>query len=323
MGRALVRISGGIVAVGLAVSGCTKPSAPPGPAIPQPTPTASSLSTSPSPPGYPKVLIIVEENHSYEEIIGDPAAPYLNHLATTYGLATNMSAGYPTGCPSLAAYILLTSGSRHGICDDDDPSAHRLTGPNIFAQVVAAGGEWRNYAESAPTTCATTNARNNHFLVRHTPAPYYVSETERCRRWDVPLGDPTTGALHDDLAAGRLPTYGFISPDACDDMHGAPACPANIGAGDRWLQSWVPMILSSADYTAHRLVVIITWDEGTETTNHLPTLVISPTTSHVRSATAYTHCSILRTVEDVLRLAPLGCAAHAASMVAAFHLSAG
>jgi hypothetical protein len=334
MSRARVRIAATIVAIGLAVSACvsacTSPTTPPAaragttPGTATQQPPATPTTSPPALPGYTKVLIIAEENHSYGEVIGNSAATYLNHLATAYGLATNMTAGYPTGCPSLAAYILLTSGSTHGICDDNDPGNHRLTGANIFAQTVAAGGQWRNYAESAPTTCAATNAGNDRFLVRHTPAPYYVSEASRCRRWDVPLGTPTAGALHDSLAAGQLPAYAFVTPDACHDMHGAPACPsASVRDADRWLQTWVPLIMASPDYTAHRLVVIITWDEGTNTTNHLPTLVISPTTSHVRSATGYTHCSTLRTAEEILHLPLLGCAAHAAGMVAAFRLSAG
>jgi hypothetical protein len=34
-----------------------------------------------------KVMIIVEENHGYGQIIGRPAAPYLNRLAAEYGTA--------------------------------------------------------------------------------------------------------------------------------------------------------------------------------------------------------------------------------------------
>jgi phosphatidylinositol-3-phosphatase len=268
------------------------------------------------------VLVIAEENHSYSEIIGNQALPYINGLSTMYGSATNMDAGYPTGCPSLAAYLLLTSGSTHGICDDRNPSAHPLPGDSIFAQVAATGRQWRNYAESATGTCATTNS-GGRFLVRHTPSAYYISEAGRCQTWDVPLGSPTAGALYTDVGQGTLPAYGFVTPDACDDMHGAGSClTGSTGIADTWLRTWIPLVLAGPDYRAGRLVVIITWDEGTHTDNHIPTILISPTTQGIQSATQYTHCSTLRTTEEILQLPLLGCAASAPSMRAAFQLGA-
>jgi phosphatidylinositol-3-phosphatase len=268
-----------------------------------------------------KVLLIAEENHEYDQIIGDPRAPYVNELARTYGIATHLDAGYPIRCPSLAAYLLLTSGDTHGVCDDQGPRAHPLTGDNVFSQVAATGRQWRAYAESAPSPCALDNSRNGRYLVRHVPATYYLNVRTDCRRWAVPLGGPGAGALHDDLAAAGLPAFGFITPDACNDMHGAPVCPlGHVNAGDQWLRTWIPQILAGPDYRAGRLTIIITWDEGTDSDNHIPTLVISPTTRRITSADPYTHCSTLRTVETVLGLAQLGCAAGASSMAAAFRL---
>lgn len=46
--------------------------------------------------GYAKVMVVVEENHGYDQIIGSPDAPYLNQLAATYGTATHVDAGYST-----------------------------------------------------------------------------------------------------------------------------------------------------------------------------------------------------------------------------------
>ena len=57
--------------------------------------------------------------------------------------------------------------------------------------------------------------------------------------------------------------------------------------------------------------MIITWDEGSRTDNHIPTLVISPTTTQLAPGNAFTHCSTLRTVEEILRLSLLGCARNA------------
>jgi hypothetical protein len=284
---------------------------------------ASDGYAAPTPPSAAtgtKVVIIAEENKTYSQIIGSVNAPYLNGLARTYGSATNMTANYPVACPSLAAYILITSGTTGGICDDKGPKHHPLADANIFAQIDAAHLTWRTYAEQAPTACARTDSPDGVFLVRHTPIVYYTSETTRCPSDDVALGTTTSGALRTDITTG-MPSYAFVTPDACDEMHGATSCPGHrIGSGDTWLRTWIPLLMSSPDYRSGHEVIIITWDEGSATDNHIPTLLIAPKTTMITSATAFTHCSTLRTTEDLLHLAPLGCAASAPSMVTPFHL---
>lgn len=282
---------------------------------------ARPYATSTEGQGRPKVLLIVEENRSYGEIIGSDRAPYLNRLASTYGLATAFDAGYPTSCPSLPAYLLLTSGSRHGICDDADATRHRVGGPNIFAQVAASGRQWRGYAQSMPAPCQRTD--EDRYVVRHAPAPYYVTAQDRCAGWDVPMGSRTSGAFHTDVTHGRLPAFSFVTPDVCHDMHGGVRCLGDdVRNGDTWLRDWLPMVLDGPDYRGGELTVIVTWDEGSDESNHIPTIVISPHTKHVRSGAHFTHCSVLRTMEELLALRRLGCAATASSMRAAFHLTA-
>ena len=319
------------VVLALVTTGCGSGSAPtpatstaagtaPGTASTTPG-TASPGSAGPAVKStYSKVLLIVEENKSYAEAMGQPGAPYLTSLSRQYGLATQMQAGYPPGCPSLAAYILMTSGSTHGICDDRNPSAHPLTGASIFSQVAASGREWRSYAEAMPGNCELTNSGDGLFLVRHVPSTYYLDQRAKCGDWTVPLGTADSGALHDDLAAGKLPAFGMITPDACNDMHGASGCGKQLPTGDAWLKAWMPKILAAPDYRAGHLAVIVTWDEGTHFDNHIPTMVISPTTTAISSGTRWTHCSTLRTTEEILGLPLLGCASTAPSMRQAFHL---
>jgi hypothetical protein len=165
-----------------------------------------------------------------------------------------------------------------------------------------------------PGPCTKRNS--GHFLVRHAPAAYYVSEAARCPQWMVPLGSASSGALHDDVTAGTLPAYSFVTPDECHDMHGGPGCPgANIiTAGDTWLNGWMRQVLDGPDYRTGRLVVVITWDEGEARSNHIPALVVSPTTHHVTVSRPITQCDLLRTVDESLRVAPLGCAATATSL---------
>jgi hypothetical protein len=150
--------------------------------------------------------------------------------------------------------------------------------------------------------------------VHHAPPPYYSEVAGRCPSWDVPLGTPTSGALHDDVAAGSLPAYAFVTPDACHDMHGGDGCPGDIVAvGDQWLRTWLPQILAAPDYRAGRLVVVLTWDEGSSDSNHIPTVVIAPSAQGVRVTTAVTHCGLLAMEEQILGLPLLGCARTASS----------
>src|SRR5689334_23021851 len=51
-----------------------------------PTPAAGAASAPPP----AKVMVIAEENHTYDEVVGSPAAPYLSRLAATYASATTM-----------------------------------------------------------------------------------------------------------------------------------------------------------------------------------------------------------------------------------------
>src|SRR5689334_11188675 len=64
-------------------------------------------SATPPPSAYDHVVWIWFENHSYDEIVGSPDAPYMNRLAARCGLATNYHA---LTHPSLPNYIAATSG---------------------------------------------------------------------------------------------------------------------------------------------------------------------------------------------------------------------
>ena len=212
-----------------------------------PGPGSASASRAGATP-WSKVMVIPEENEKASSIIGSPDAPYINSLATTYGNATDMQAGYPTACPSLAAYIIITSGDQQGICDDKPPRKHQLTSDNIFAQLDSAGLTWRQYAESMTSNCQRKDGPPGTYLVRHAPPPYYPSERKRCRSWDVPMGTTSAGALHDDLVSG-LPDYSIVTANSCHEMHGSSVCPSGLVQARRR----VAVQLDAADHRLQRL----------------------------------------------------------------------
>ncbi|MGH9139891.1 MAG: DNRLRE domain-containing protein, partial [Vicinamibacterales bacterium] len=66
----------------------------------------SPIATSPV-PDFSHAVIIVFENHEFDEIIGNPTAPYFNALAAQYALGTNYDG---VRHPSLPNYMALTGG---------------------------------------------------------------------------------------------------------------------------------------------------------------------------------------------------------------------
>jgi hypothetical protein len=43
-------------------------------------------------PQFSQVVLVVEENHAYSEVIGNSSMPYLNSLASKYGRQRSISA---------------------------------------------------------------------------------------------------------------------------------------------------------------------------------------------------------------------------------------
>lgn len=262
---------------------------------------------------YHHVIVIPEENHGYGQIIGSNQAPYINSLASTYGLATNYTAGVPAADHSLPSYLLMTAGTPGVNVNGSDcaPSACPQPEDSVFHQASVAGIGWHGYAESIPSNC-DRSATAGLYAARHLPAPYFTDLS------DCTTNDTGLTPLASDLTAGLPAAYNMVTPNLADDMHNG-----SVAQGDAWLRTWVPKMMAGKDYQAGDLAIFITWDEGTGSSNQVATIVISPTTSSVKDATPYTHASLLRTTEDLLGLPALGAAAAAPSMVAGFHLGGG
>src|SRR5215831_19120316 len=110
------------------------------------SPSAAPAATA-TVPHYDHIALIVEENHGFDDIIGNPNAPYLNHLADTYGLATQY---FGTSDPSAPNYVVMLGGSDFGIADDNPFYLHRVDAPSLMDQLDAAGLSWKGYFQGMP-----------------------------------------------------------------------------------------------------------------------------------------------------------------------------
>src|ERR1051326_1684388 len=209
------------------------------------------------------VFLIVMENESWPDLAGSTNAPYINNvLLPQSSYASNMFV-VPGTSGSLAQYLWLESGTNWGVINDGyDPSVHHFATTNhLVIQLQNAGISWKSYQESiSGTDCPTTSS--GLYASRHNPFIYfddiYLSPTN-CTNHIRPYTE-----FERDLTNSTVARYNFITPNLCDDMHGAPECPSQnlIRMGDDWLSTEIPKILNSHAYQNNG-AIIITWDEGT------------------------------------------------------------
>src|SRR5262245_66583105 len=82
-------------------------------------------------PVYDHVVIVVEENKDYDQIIGNPAAPYLNKLAAE---GANLSRMFAEEHFSQGNYFWLFSGSNQNVGFIDDVPRTKFTASNLGRQ---------------------------------------------------------------------------------------------------------------------------------------------------------------------------------------------
>jgi acid phosphatase len=262
-------------------------------------------------PQVSKLLVVVLENHSRAQAMRQ--MPYLAAQAARYGEATSW---YAVSHPSLPNYLELAGGSTFGVHDDRPPSAHPLSGPSVFGQLLAAQQPVRAYIEAMPTPCAQVNS--GRYAVRHNAWAYFVASAERaaCRRYDVPSGTATSGVLHDDVVAGRLPRYSQLIPDVCHDGHDC-----SLAVADSWLAAWLRRIEAAPDFTSGRLAVVVTFDEDDNHSGNHVAFVVAAAQLHGRVvSTRFTHASLAAAPSRLVGLPPLRSAGGSPDVLAAFGL---
>ncbi len=300
---------------------CTATGCAPAPLLsPLPTPTPCG---GPCPSHIQTVFIILMENHDWSSIKGNPSAPYINSVLLPMASHAEQYYNPPNVHPSEPNYLWLEAGTDFGIADDADPVVnHQSSTSHLVTLLNNAGVSWKAYEENiAGNVCPLTTL--GLYAAKHDPFVYFDDVTDVNNAYAASCINhvrPYT-ELQTDLQSGAVARYNFITPNLCDDMHDDCA-PANdsVAQGDAWLSTEVPKILGSQAYTNNG-ALFVTWDEAENGDGPIGMIVLSPLAKGggYSNSIHYTHSSTLRTVQEILGVAPLlGDAANAADLADLF-----
>jgi phosphatidylinositol-3-phosphatase len=268
--------------------------------------TRSSFSPAADPGRLRKILVIMDENHSIQQIFPS-GMPYLWSLAKRYAYASDWT---DVGHPSLPNYLAIFAGSAFNDPQDCTPAPGcTYPGPSVFGQALSRGKTAKAYEESMPQPC--DQAYSGEYDVNHNPWAYFPSEAASCRALDVPAGTPAGGALAADVRGGTLPDVGLITPNLLHDGHdGTPA------QADAWLRGWIPVLMAGPDWRSGRLAVVVVFDEG-ETTEQVPFVVMAPGLAGVKISESANHFALTRLIDEVIGAPLLRRASNAADLATA------
>jgi acid phosphatase len=250
---------------------------------------------------------VVEENTNYSDVIGNPAAPYLNGLANQYGLATNY---FANAHPSIPNYFELTTGQTLTVIDALTPQTFDVQVDNVVRELIAAGKSWKSYAEDL-TSVGYTGGDKGLYAVRHNPFAYFTDVQDHTSQAQnlVPFSQ-----FASDYNSGTSPDYSFIVPNLCNDAHDCP-----LSTADTWLNNNIQPLINSPEFQNNGLLIIV-FDESkdlfTSGGGHVAAVVVSPLAKHgYQSVALYQHQSVLRLMLEGLGVTKLpGDAATAPAM---------
>jgi len=239
------------------------------------------------------IVIVIEENKSYKQIIGNMAAQYINRLANEGALFTN---SFAVMHPSQPNYLALFSGSTHGV--PDDRCSIFVTGDNLASELRKKGFSFGIYSESMPSVgyegCFTSN---NYYARKHNPVVNWQGK-------NIP---PEINMPFDKFPSDytKLPTVSMVVPNQINDMHDGRTPLDAIIQGDVWLKNNLDSYVRWAK--TNNSLLIVTWDEDDDSSNNqIPTIFVGPMVKPGKYNNRINHYNVLRTIIDMYELAPIG-----------------
>jgi hypothetical protein len=249
--------------------------------------TVAAASTAVPRPDH--VVVVVMENHSNTEVIGNPSAPYINALAAT---GANFSQSYAITHPSQPNYLALFSGSTQGVSDNSCP--HTFDAANLGSELIANNLTFKGYSESMPYD-GYTGCTSGSYARKHSPWVNFSN---------VPASSNLTlNAFPSDYS--QLPTVSFVTPNLDNDMHDG-----TVGQGDTWLKNHFDGYAQWAK--THNSLLVLTFDEDDNSSgNRIPTVFVGASVNPGTYSEHINHYNVLRTLEDAYGLSYAGASAGA------------
>jgi hypothetical protein len=240
------------------------------------------------------VVLVMEENHAYSEIIGKATAPYINSLA---GQGALFTASFAVAHPSEPNYLALFSGSTQGVTDDRCQNS--FANPNLASELIDAGLTFGGYSEDMPSV-GYAGCTYRAYARKHSPWVNWQGA-------NVPesVNMPLTSFPTDFTT---LPTVSFVIPNLNNDMHDG-----TVKQGDTWLQKHLDGYVQWA--ASHNSLLIVTWDEDDQSaSNRITTFFVGAMVKPGMYAEKIDHYSLLRTLEDMYGLPYAGKSAEASAI---------
>jgi phosphatidylinositol-3-phosphatase len=242
------------------------------------------------------VVVVVFENHSFDQIINSGRAPFITSLAANGALFVN---AFAIAHPSQPNYFALFSGSTQGVRDN---AVHSFDVPNLATALDAANKSFVGYVETGSPR-------------EHNPWESF----NNARNVERNLSE-----LPNDFT--QWPTVAFIIPNLDHDMHGRgwrawltnhlhhiiPSVDQAIDNswvhdGDTWLKDHLGAYAEWAK--VHNSLLIVTFDEDDDHAgNHIPTLIFGAHVWVGRNAERTTHYNVFSTLLAMYNLSPFATA---------------
>lgn len=247
---------------------------------------APSITGADGIPRFEHIIVVVEENKPYGDLVGTASTPFLTALAAGGAVLTQ---SYAITHPSEPNYLALFSGSTQNLSSDSCP--HQFTGPNLAASLIAAGDTFTGYAESLPSP-GYQGCSGGEYARKHCPWINFALPTG--------ISQPMTAFPTD---YSQLRGVSFVIPNLHNDMHDG-----TIAQRDAWLAAHLSRYLGWA--SQHNSLLIVTTDEDDNShDNHITTILAGAHVTPGRYSTRTDHYTVLRTLLDSFNLTPFAAAA--------------
>jgi hypothetical protein len=264
-----------------------------------------------APPRYDHVVIVMEENRTAGQIVGDLVnAPYITSLATG---GVSLRFMFAIEHPSQPNYLQLFSGSNQGTFDDNLPpnfsttptSTYPFRSANLAASLVAAGFTFAGFSEEIET--AETNDWADYDPHSATnPGIYYRRKHNPWANWVAKVtpmpANQLAASVNRSFAQfpanyALLPTVSFVVPNQLHDMHDGSRKQA-----DDWLRDHLNSYAVWA--RTNNSLLVVTWDEDDyNEDNQIPTILHGANLRNGRTvAGTWTLHNLLRTIEEMYGL---------------------